>query len=81
MAVFEKLSIKRKIRMLSDRILFMEKKRERSQAALVEAIIMGSTPHDEDVDYFNRYSSSINELRNEIHDLQKRLDELSKKSK
>lgn len=81
MAVFEKMSIKRQIRALSNRILFMEKKRERSQSALVQAILTGSSPHDDDVDYFNRYTREINETRDGIHVLQKRLDELSIKSK
>lgn len=80
MAMFEKFKIKKRIRTLLDRIALMEK-RERSQAALVEAILTGATPHDADVDYFNRYTSGINEIRDEIRNLQKKLDELQRKTK
>ncbi|NLN54946.1 MAG: hypothetical protein GX148_01440 [Clostridiales bacterium] len=74
--MFEKLRIKRKIKGYQKAIELVEKKRIRSQAALVEAILTNSVPSDEDVDYFNKHTAVINDLRDKMHDLQKQLDEL-----
>lgn len=74
--MFEKLRIKRKIKGYQKAIELVEKKRIRSQAALVEAILTNSVPSDEDVDYFNKHTTVINDLRDKMHDLQKQLDEL-----
>lgn len=53
----------------------VEKRRIRSQAALVEAILLNTVPSDEDVDYFNTYTSVINDLRNRMHELQNQLNQ------
>ena len=74
--MFVKLRIKRKIKGYQKAIELVEKKRIRSQAALVEAILTNSVPSDEDVDYFNKHTAVINDLRDKMHDLQKQLDEL-----
>ena len=52
----------------------MEKKRARSQAALDEAILVHTPPNDADVDYFNNYTSQINEIRKRLQEIQARLD-------
>jgi hypothetical protein len=67
--MFEKIILKRKIKKCRNEILFIEQKRSRSQAALVEAILTRSTPSDEDVDYFNRYTAEIEEVRERMHHL------------
>lgn len=74
--MFEKLRIKKKIKLYRDQIELLEKKRSRSQAALVEAILTHTSPSDEDVDYFNNYTRQINEIRNMMHELQKKYDQL-----
>lgn len=79
--MFEKIRLKRRIKVLDERILFLEKKRERSQAALVEAILKGCEPKDEDVDYFNRYTRNIDEVRKERRENQEKLDRLIKTGK
>lgn len=74
--MFEKLKLRRKIRKLKIQIEELEKKRSRSQSALVDAILSNSVPEDQDVDYFNRYSERINADRERIRELQKRLKEI-----
>ena len=74
--MFEKLKTKKRIKNFRKQIELLEKKRARSQAALVEAILTQTTPSDEDVDYFNNYTSQINHLRDMIHELQKKLESL-----
>lgn len=74
--MFEKFKIRRKIRKLKIQIEELEKKRSRSQSALVDAILSNSVPQDQDVDYFNRYSERINSDRERIRALQKQLKEM-----
>ena len=74
--MFEKFKIRRKIRKLKIQIEELEKKRSRSQSALVDAILSNSVPQDQDVDYFNRYSERINSDRERIRALQKKLKEM-----
>ena len=54
----------------------LEKKRARSQSALVDAILSNSIPEDQDVDYFNRYSERINSDRARIRELERKLKEI-----
>ena len=71
--MFQKNKMKNQIKHLQREIDSVEKKRTRSQAALVEAILTHTSPSDEDVDYFNRYTELINNLRNEMHELELKL--------
>lgn len=61
--MFNKRKMKQKIERYRKDILAIENKRNRSQAALVEAILTHSDPDDADVDYFNKYTDEINTLR------------------
>ena len=61
--MFEKFRIKKQIKVIRQRILFMEQKRARSQAALVDAILKKVDPSDEDVEYFNQFTGEIERLR------------------
>ena len=54
----------------------LEKKRARSQSALMDAILSNSIPEDQDVDYFNRYSERINSDRERIRELERKLKEI-----
>lgn len=74
--MFEKSKIKRKIKKAKKNIEMLEKKRSRSQAALVAAILSQKTPDDEDVEYFNHFTSLIETERNRMHDLMKDLEQL-----
>lgn len=74
--MFKKLKLNKKIKFYRKQIELIEKKRARSQAALVEAILMQTTPSDKDVDYFNNYTQQINQIRDIMHSLQKELENL-----
>lgn len=66
--MFKKMKLKSKIKKCKKQITIIEQKRSRSQAKLVEAILTHTTPDDEDVDYFNRYTSQIEDVRRQMHE-------------
>ncbi len=74
--MFEKWKLNKKINQCKKTIAEIEKRRIRSQAALVEAILTNSVPNDEDVDYFNTFTAQINAVRDEMQNYQKQLDAL-----
>ena len=76
--MFEKSIIKKKIKRAKKNIEMLEKKRTRSQAALVTAILSNQTPFDEDVEYFNRFTELIEAERNKMHGFMKDLEDLKK---
>ena len=76
--MFAKSKLKKKIKRAKKNIELLEKKRTRSQAALVTAILSQQTPNDEDVEYFNRFTELIEAERNKMHGLMKDLDDLKK---
>ena len=76
--MFERLKLRRKIRKLKIQIEELEKKRSRSQSALVDSILSNRVPEDQDVDYFNRYSERINADRERIREMEKKLCQLKK---
>lgn len=55
-----------------------ERKRERSQTALIRALLAGTKPSKEDEQYFNVFSDLIDETRKEIRKLNDELDKISK---
>ncbi|MBO4693350.1 MAG: hypothetical protein J5659_03015 [Clostridia bacterium] len=74
--MFEKSIIKKKIKKAKKNIEMLEKKRARSQAALVTAILSQQTPADDDVEYFNHFTGLIETERNRMHSLMKDLEQL-----
>jgi len=77
--MFEKSKLRKAIKKSKDRIAEIEQRRTRSQAALVEAILSHTEPNDKDVDFFNQFTAQINEERDNLHRLQKELEELEQK--
>lgn len=73
--MFDKTRLKKKIATAKQTIAHLEQKRSRSQAALLDAILKNTTPNDEDVDFFNKYTEQIEVERNHLHELMKQLDE------
>ena len=71
--MFEKLKMKKQIKVIRQRITFLEQKRARSQAALVDAILKQVDPNDEDVEYFNQFTGEIERLRADMHELEAQL--------
>ena len=76
--MLKKIRLKRAIERSKKQIAQLEQRRTRSQAALMEAIMQHTSPDDRDVDFFNYYTSRIEEERDKMHQL---MDELKKKSK
>ena len=74
--MFKKSQLKKKIKMAKRNIESLEKKRTRSQAALVEAILTQKSPADEDVEFFNRFTALIEAEREKMHSLMKELESL-----
>lgn len=79
--MFKKHKLKSQIKGCKKKIAFLEQKRYRSQAALVAAILSNTTPDEQDVQYFNNYTGQINATRDQMHEYQRQLEELSKKNK
>ncbi len=77
--MFETFRMKRRIRTLTSQIRELETKRARSQSALTEALLSGKEPLDEDVDFFNKYTSHISVIRERRRELQHKLEEGKKK--
>ena len=71
--MFEKYKIRKQSKVIRHRIAFLEQKRARSQAALVDAILKKVDPNDEDVEYFNQFTGEIERLRTEMHELEAEL--------
>ena len=72
--MFKNFTRRRKIRALKSQISELERKRERSQAALTEALLLNKEPADADVDFFNKYTAHIDLLRARINELQQRTE-------
>ena len=73
--MFEKAKLKKELKALKKQIEEVEKKRYRSQAQLVEAILKQETPNDDDVDYFNKYTDQIEQIRAQIQSVSSKLEE------
>ncbi len=76
--MLEKYKLKRKIRNCKKRIADWEQKRTRSQAALVEAILMHTEASDSDVDYFNMFTKKIDTERELLRKFTAELEKLEK---
>ena len=76
--MFEKAKLKKEIEKSKKSIEFLEQKRARSQAALVEAILRHTDPDDSDVDYFNQFTEQIDTERSRMHSLMEQLKALEK---
>jgi hypothetical protein len=59
----EKRILNKKIAQCKASIEELEQKRSRSQAALITAILSNTTPDDEDVEYFNKFTAEIDAQR------------------
>ena len=72
----EKRKLKKEIKMCMQTIQEIERKRSRSQSALVQAILLQETPDERDVEWFNKYTGEITSCRNHMIELQKKLNSL-----
>ena len=72
----EKSKLKKEIKMCRQTIEEIERKRSRSQSALVQAILLQEEPDERDVEWFNKYTGEITACRNHMIELQKKLNSL-----
>lgn len=72
----EKSRLKKEIRLCMNTIKEIERKRSRSQSALVQAILLQEQPDETDVEWFNKYTGEITACRNHMIELQKKMDSL-----
>ncbi len=72
----KKSELKKKIAESGAEIELLEKKRGRSQSALLEAMINGQTPNPTDVEYFRVFSSLIELERQNLNKLKAELEAL-----
>lgn len=52
----EKRKLKKEIKVCMQTIEEIERKRSRSQSALVQAVLLQETPEENDVEWFNKYT-------------------------
>lgn len=72
----EKRRLRKEIKRCRLTIEEIERKRSRSQSALVQAILLQEEPNEMDVEWFNKYTGEITACRNHMIELQKKLDSL-----
>lgn len=77
----KKSQLKREIDECEREIRAYEQKRERSQTALIRAMLSGTKPTKEDEQYFNVFSNLIDEEREKLRRLYAELEELKNKKK
>ena len=68
----EKRKLKKEIKLCMQTIQEIERKRSRSQSALVQAILLQEEPNENDVEWFNKYTGEITSCRNHMIELQKK---------
>ncbi len=68
--------LKKEIKVCRQTIEEIERKRARSQSALVQAILLQEEPDERDVEWFNKYTGEITACRNHMIELQKKLNSL-----
>lgn len=72
----EKRRLKKEIKLCMQTIAEIERKRSRSQSALVQAVLLQETPDERDVEWFNKYTGEITACRNHMIELQKKLNSM-----
>ena len=66
----------KEMNVIEKEIQFLEIKRSRSMAALIEALISRTAPNDADVQYFRTFTAEIEVKREQLQKLTKQLDAL-----
>ena len=76
----KKSELKKAIQESEDEIESLEKKRTRSQSALLEAFLNHTTPSDKDAEHFRVFSSLIELERENLRKLRDELDAIENPS-
>lgn len=72
--MFEEKKYRQEIKKCRATIEEIERKRSRSQSALVQAILLQEEPNEADVEWFNKYTGEITACRNHMAEVQTMLD-------
>lgn len=72
----KKGELKKKVRESEEEIETLEKKRGRSQSALLEAVVNNKKPDPADVEYFKVFTSLIEVERENLRKLKEELEKL-----
>jgi hypothetical protein len=72
--MFEKRKLEKEIKKCRATIEEIERKRSRSQSALVQAILLQEEPNEVDSEWFNKYTGEITACRNHMIESQQKLD-------
>ncbi|MGN0597461.1 MAG: hypothetical protein ACI4J1_09070 [Ruminiclostridium sp.] len=72
--MFEERKYKKEIKRCRATIEEIERKRSRSQSALVQAILLQEEPNEADAEWFNKYTGEITACRNHMTETQQKLD-------
>ena len=75
----KKSQLKKAIDDIEREIEAYEHKRERSQTAIMRAMLAGKKPSPEDEQYFTMFSNLIDQEREKLRNLHTELDNLSRK--
>ena len=75
----KKSKLKKAIEDSEREIKAYESKRERSQTAIMRAMLSGNRPSPEDEQYFNVFSNLIDQERDNLRKLYAELEEMNKK--
>ena len=75
--MMKKSKLKKEINASRKKILMLEQKRTRSQAALVYALLNHTTPNDSDIEYFNQFTVQMENERVHMHELRAELEKMS----
>ncbi len=70
-----KWQIQRKIKKIKKEIVWIEERMHRPCSACIQALLEGKEMPQEEVYYHKMYMSQIDELRKQVRDLEKLLDE------
>ena len=71
-----KSQLKKEIKTCQKTIEEIERRRARSQSALVQAILLQEEPDEADVEWFNKYTGEITACRNHMMEMKKELESL-----
>lgn len=66
----------KELHFLEEEIKFLEIKRSRSQAALIEALISRAQPNEDDVQFFRTFTAEIEVKREQIRQLTNEIEKL-----
>ena len=72
----KKGNLAKQINILQAEMNGLESKRSRSMASILEALVSGAKPNDDDLKFFRTFTAEIEMMRKDIQNLTRELEEL-----